>query len=143
MAFIKIWVHTVFSTKNRHPYLAGEIKTKVIAHIKENAKTKGVFIDTIGGYHEHLHCLISLGSDQSIDKVMQLIKGECSNWINKNNITKLKFEWGDEYFAASVSESMVDTVRKYIQNQEAHHAKKTFLEEYNEFISKYKFAELG
>jgi REP element-mobilizing transposase RayT len=80
-----------------------------------------------------------LGTDQTIQKVMQLIKGESSFWINKNKLTIDKFEWQDEYFAVSVSESMVDKVRDYIKNQEEHHRKKTFQEEYDEFISKYGF----
>lgn len=70
---------------------------------------------------------------------MQLIKGEASYWINKNKITKSKFEWAEEYFAVSVSESHVDTVREYIKNQEEHHKKKTWQDEYTEFIEKYGF----
>ena len=68
-----------------------------------------------------------------------LIKGESSFWINKNKIVPQGFEWQDEYFAVSVSESAVGAARKYINNQEAHHSKVTFVQEYNEFISKYGF----
>jgi REP element-mobilizing transposase RayT len=100
---------------------------------------KGIFIDFINGYNDHCHCLVSLGIDQTIQRVMQMIKGESSFWINKNKLTIDKFEYRDEYFAVSVSESMVDKVREYIKNQEEHHNKKTFQEEYNEFISKYGF----
>ena len=74
---------------------------------------------------------------------MQLIKGESSFWINKHQLTKQKFEWQDEYFAVSVSESVVDKVRNYIKNQEIHHAKKTFQEEYDEFIDKYGFKKIN
>lgn len=70
---------------------------------------------------------------------MQLIKGESAFWINKNKLTKQKFEWQDEYFAVSVSESMIDRVRNYIKHQEEHHSKKSFQEEYEQFISKYGF----
>lgn len=70
---------------------------------------------------------------------MQLIKGESSFWINKNKLTKEKFEWQDEYFAVSVSESIIDKVRDYIKYQETHHKKKTFQEEYDEIISKFGF----
>jgi REP element-mobilizing transposase RayT len=108
-------------------------------HIRDNAKEKGIFIDFVNGYSDHCHCLVSLGVDQTIQKVMQLIKGESSFWINKNGLTKDKFEWQDEYFAVSVSESIIDKVREYIKNQEAHHSKKTFQDEYDEFITKYGF----
>jgi putative transposase len=140
MAYVKVYIHFVWSTKNREPYLrTKELRKKVWQHILENAKTKEIFIDFINGYAEHCHCLISLGIDQTIQKTMQLIKGESAYWINKNELTEQKFEWQDEYFAVSVSESMLDKVRNYIKNQEEHHAGKTFQQEYDEFIVKYGF----
>jgi len=108
-------------------------------HIKENAKPKGIFIDFVNGYQEHCHCLVSLGAEQTMSKVMQLIKGEAAYWFNKQNFIEEKLEWQDEYFAVSVSESILNTVREYIKNQEAHHCKKTFQQEYDEFIIKYGF----
>ncbi|WP_205943640.1 transposase [Pedobacter cryophilus] len=113
-------------------------------HIKENAKEKGIFIDFINGYSDHCHCLVSLGVDQNIQKIMQLIKGESSFWMNKQEqfrdiLGSNKFEWQDEYFAVSVSESVIEKIRLYIKNQEEHHKKKTFNEEYDEFMDKYKF----
>jgi len=68
-----------------------------------------------------------------------LLKGESSYWINKQKLTPNKFEWQDEYFAVSVSESAVNYVRNYIKNQENHHKKKPFADEYQKFIDKYKF----
>ena len=144
MPFIKVYIHCVWSTKNRIPYLDTiQLRQKVWQHIRENAIQKGIFIDFINGYSDHCHCLISLGVDQNIQKVMQLIKGESSFWINKNGLTKEKFEWQDEYFAVSISESVVDKVRNYIQNQELHHTKRTFQEEYDEFIDKYGFKKIN
>ena len=134
MAFIRIWIHSVWGTKNRYPHLTKEVKGKVIAHIRENAKTKGIYIDTINGYTEHLHALISLSPDMSISKTLQLIKGESAFWINREEISKEHFEWGDEYFAVSVSESALDRVRSYIHNQETHHSRETFKDEYDKFI---------
>ena len=140
MPYIKVYIHFVWSTKNREPFLdSKELRQKVWHHIKENAKEKGIFIDFINGYQEHCHCLISLGSDQTIEKTMQLIKGESSFWINKNSLTKGKFGWQDEYFAVSVSESVIDRLREYIKNQEAHHSHKSYNEEYDEFINRYGF----
>ena len=142
MPFIKTYIHFVWSTKNREPYLnTKELRQKVWKHIQENAQQKGIYIDFISGYSEHCHCLVSLGSDQTLQKVMQLIKGESSFWINKNKLVAGKFEWQDEYFAVSVSESKLNIVRNYIKNQEVHHSKKSFEEEYDEFIEKYQFNE--
>ena len=140
MPFIKVYIHFVWSTKNRVPYLCSpELRKTVWKHIRENAKKKGFFIDFINGYQEHCHCLISLGDDQTMRQLMQLIKGESSYWINKQNLLNEKFEWQYEYFAVSVSESLVDKVRNYIKNQENHHIHKTWEEEYNELIEKYGF----
>ena len=138
MPYIKIFVHTVWATKDRHPYLSG-IKQQVINHIRENAREKNIFIDHINGYHEHLHCLISIRTDQNIATIMNLLKGESSFWINKQKLTRNKFGWQDEYFAVSVSESQLEAVRKYIRNQEQHHQKKTFQQEYDEFMKNYGF----
>ena len=140
MPFIKVHIHFVWSTKNRYPFLdSKELRSKVWNHIRQNAKEKGIFIDFINGYSDHSHCLVSLGIDQTIQKVIQLIKGESSFWINKNGLTSEKFEWQDEYFAVSVSESMLDKMKEYIKNQEEHHSKRTFQDEYDEFIIKYGF----
>ena len=140
MPFIKVYIHFVWSTKNRQSFLSTPKLRKLMwRHIRDNAKKKGIYIDFINGYKEHCHCLVSLGDDQTMRQLMQLIKGESSHWINKENLLSEKFEWQDEYFAVSVSESLVDKVRNYIKNQENHHAHKTWDEEYNELIEKYGF----
>lgn len=120
-----------------------ELRQKVWQHIRENAKKKDLFIDFVNGHAEHCHCLVSLGVDQTISKVMQLIKGESAFWFNKQGLTKQKLEWQDEYFAVSVSESQIETVRNYIKNQEEHHQHKTFQQEYDEFFIKYGFKKFA
>ncbi len=134
-------IHAVWGTKNRNPLLTKEVKPIVIEHIKKNAKLKGIYIDRLNGHTEHLHCLFSLNADMSISKTLQLIKGESSFWINKEKITDANFEWADEYFAVSVSESMLEKVRTYIDNQEAHHQKITFAQEYDEFVRRYNLGD--
>ena len=104
MSFIKVYIHFVWSTKNWEPILkTKELRKRVWHHIRDNAVEKGIFIDFINGFSQHCHCLISLCGDQTIQKIMQLIKGESAYWINKNNVTETKFEWQDEYYAVSVS----------------------------------------
>ena len=70
---------------------------------------------------------------------MQLMKGEPSFWINRNRLCKTKFEWQDEYFAVSVSESVIESVRKYMANQEEHHRIESFDEEFNGFMKRAGF----
>ncbi len=137
MPYVRVWVHLIWSTKDRAPMLVTPLREELFLHIRENAKKKDIYLDTINGVADHVHCLVSLKSDQTTAKVTQLIKGESSHWVNEENPGRAKFEWQDEYIALSVSESNVVTVRDYIRNQEEHHRKRTFAEEYNEFMKTY------
>ena len=139
MPWINVWLHFVWSTKGRFPFLQTEIRNRVFDHMRENAREKKIYIDFINGYLEHVHCLISLGANQTIEQLMQLIKGESSFWINKNKIIKRRFEWADEYFASSVSEDKLDIARAYILNQQEHHKKVTFKDEYEKFLTHFGF----
>jgi REP element-mobilizing transposase RayT len=139
MSFVKIYVHAVWATKNRLPLLASNIRLKVFEHIKDNARSKSIFIDHINGAQDHLHCLISMNPEQCIADVVRMIKGESSHWINNQKLAREKFSWQEEYFAVSIGESQIESVRKYIREQEEHHHRKTFQEEYDEFMKVYGF----
>src|SRR5512138_3615655 len=102
MSFIRIWLHCVWTTKDRTPYLKDQIRSEVISHIRENAKSKGIYIDHINGYEDHLHALISMGGKQNASDLMQQIKGESSYWINKNNLIRSKFVWQDDFYVVSI-----------------------------------------
>jgi putative transposase len=140
MPYVRVWIHLIWSTKDRAPLLTKELRNQVIAHIKENAAKKDIYLDSVNGISDHVHTLVSLKAEQTIAKVTQLLKGESLHWTNAAKLSCGKFEWQDEYIVISVSESMVDKVRKYIKNQEEHHRKRTFVEEYQKFIEKYGFA---
>ena len=138
MSFLKIYIHFVLSTKNRIHYLdTFDLRLKLWKHIKENGKEKGIFIDQVNGHSDHCHCLISLKSNHTIQNIAQLIKGESSHWVNENNLCTDKFQWQDEYFAVSVSESMLERVKNYIKNQETHHSKHSFDEEVEQIKTKF------
>lgn len=135
MSWVRVYIHIVFSTKNREPFLnSSDLRKKVFQHIKQNASEKDIWLDCVNGWQEHAHCLISLGKEQIISKVAQLIKGESSFWINQNKLTENKFVWQDDYWAVGVSESHLQSVRDYIHNQEKHHSKKSFTDEVNELM---------
>jgi putative transposase len=138
MPFVRVWVHLIWSTKNREKMIPSELRSTLIDHIKSNSKIKEIWIDSINCISDHIHILVSLKSDQSISKTVMLIKGESSFWVNNNKLTRTKFEWQDEYFAISVSESIVGKVRSYIRNQEEHHHKKSFSEEYDDLMKRYQ-----
>jgi len=102
MSYIKVYVHFIWSTKNRYPFLTNDIRYDVFKHIRENARNKNIFVDFINGYTDHVHCLVSMNDDLGIGKIVQLLKGESSHWINKNKLTPTKFEWQNEYMAVGV-----------------------------------------
>lgn len=139
MPYIRIWIHIIWATKNREKLITNDLKPKLLKHIRENAEGKKIYLDFINCLEEHVHATISLGGNQTISKVAQLLKGESSNWVNSNKLLPVYFEWQDEYIAVSVSESMINIVRDYIKNQEKHHKKKSFAEEYEGFMEKYDF----
>ena len=139
MPFVKIWIHAVWSTKKREAVLEESKMQLIFDHINQNALSKGILMEIVNGHMDHVHCLFRLKNDQTISKVLQLIKGESSFWVNQQNLLKKKLRWQDEYFAVSISESGVAAVKNYILNQEDHHTKETFTQEYNEFIEKYNF----
>ena len=141
MPFIRIWVHCVWATKNRSVMLDREVRSSLFGHIFQYASNNGIFIDRINGGNDHVHLLISLGSEQNISKVIQQLKGESTFWINRSGLLPFRFEWQNDYFAVSVSESQLDTVRKYIDEQVEHHRVKSFAEEYREFIEKFGFED--
>ena len=136
-------VHLVWATKGRDPSIRKEIRSKVIDHIRTYAEEKEVFIIILNCHFDHVHCLISLQDDQNIRKVVQLIKGESSHWINQEKLVVGRFAWQEGYFAVSVSESGVERVKEYIKNQEEHHRKRTFQGEYFEFLRVYGVKDLG
>lgn len=140
MPYIQVYIHLVWTTKERFPFLNSlEAREKVWKHIKENAARKSIFLDFVGGHTDHCHALLSLGNDKSLSEIMQLIKGESAHWINKTRLTKEKFAWQDEYFAGGVAYDRIDIVRNYIRNQEEHHKKRTFHDEYEDFLNRNGF----
>ena len=121
-SYYQIWVHLVWSTYLRQPLLTKGIRIKVLSNIRHIANEKGYHIDTINGVEDHLHCIVSLKSTQTISKLMQDIKGTSSHWINSNQIMKEYFNWQEGYSAFSINFKDIQIVRQYIYNQEKHHA---------------------
>lgn len=139
MPFTRVYIHFIWTTKNHPDTISKELKPLLLDHIKKNASAKGIFIDILNCVSDHIHLLVSLSSEQTIANKVMLIKGESSFWVNNQNLIKPKFEWQDEYIALSVNYDAIDKVRAYILNQEEHHRKKTFSEEYIDFKTAYNF----
>ena len=123
--------------------MKNDIKNQIIMHIRDYAQKQGIYIDTINGYNNHLHALISLGGTQNISEVMHLIKGESSFWINKNKLTKTRFEWQDDFYCVSVGISGLGALRRYIKNQEGHHQQESWEEEIDKLINENQIQKMG
>jgi putative transposase len=91
MPFVRVWVHLIWGTTNRESIIAAVLRPKLSGHIRINAKSKDIWLDSINVVSDHAHALISLKGDQTIGKVAQLIKGESSHWVNQEKLTN--FHW--------------------------------------------------
>ena len=133
----RIWIHAVWSTKDRFPFLAKNKRAIIINRINEKLVELNCGVRIINGKEDHLHALFLINQNNSIQEIMKNVKGESSHWINQNNLFKAKFSWQIGYGAFSVSESILKKVEKYIKNQQRHHEKITFLEEWNLLLKKH------
>lgn len=143
MPFHKLFVHMVWATKDRYPFMNKDQKNAICQHIRDNAATKNIHVLNVNGHLDHLHILLSYRPDQNSATIANLLKGESSFWANRHLQWPQKFGWQDEYFAVSVSGAEFAAVYAYISNQEAHHRYKTYQEEYEELMQKYGFDESG
>jgi len=128
------WVHVVWSTKHRQPFLQNGIRQLLFEHIRENAANKNIHLEAVGGYTDHVHVLICMNAEDELSRIVQLIKGESSYWINKTKLIQDRFAWQTDYYAQRVQGSAVFAVIGYIGSQESHHKRKSFNEEYRELI---------
>ena len=142
MSFIKIWLHCVWSTKNRECIIPFSFRPDLLKHFRDNAIGKKILLDYINAHTDHVHALINLGKQQNVADVMRLLKGESSFWINQQKILPYHFEWQDDYFALSISHSHVDRVRNYIRNQDEHHRKISWEQEIELFLKNYGFEKI-
>ncbi len=138
-SFNKIWIHVIWSTKGRTPLIKSTVENKVHQFISDQLRDQGCPIRIIYGMPDHIHCLFLLNPTKSIAEIIKQIKGTSSHNVNQNNLIAEKFAWQTGYAAYSVSESAVDKVFEYIKNQKKLHQKKTFEQEYDEFIKLHGF----
>ena len=120
--------------------LTKDVRPLLRRHLVDYARENDIHCDTLNVQMEHVHGLISLQSTQKTDDVVKLLKGESSHWINEQNLLRGKFSWQRGYAALSVSPSHVERLKLYINNQDEHHRRKTFAEEYQSILKKYGFS---
>ncbi|MFY8036610.1 MAG: IS200/IS605 family transposase [Cyclobacteriaceae bacterium] len=135
--YSQIYIHLVFAVKNRQALIHKEWKSSLEKYITGIVQTQQHKLLAIGGMPDHIHILIGYRMTQLIPDLVENIKTSSNAWVKANKLSKFKFEWQKGYGAFSHSRSQLDSVIKYILNQEQHHKKKSFREEYLEMLKKY------
>ncbi len=136
-SFTHILIHYIFSTKDRQPFLTDDIRPRIFDYMGGIARKNDIQPQIIGGVEDHVHMLVLLPKTLSIAKAIQLIKGGTSKWIHDEFPQLQHFAWQIGYGAFSVSLSNREKVMHYIKHQKEHHRKKTFKEEFIEFLEKH------
>lgn len=138
-SFNKIWIHAIWSTKNRMPLITTELEKDLYKIIEKQFTESGCSLSIINGISDHIHCLFLLNPKSSLADIIKQVKGSSSHLINQLNLTTNKFAWQTGYAAFSISESTFQKVYQYIKNQKQHHKAQTFDEEYDEYLRLYNF----
>jgi len=126
----QMYIQAVFAVKYRAALIQPEWKHRLFGVIGNLIKDAGCKPIIINGVEDHVHCFFGLIPSASVSNVMQNAKAKSSKWINESNLLERKFNWQDGFGAFSYSHSAIENVFRYIQNQEAHHKKEKFLDEY-------------
>ena len=141
--FSQIYIHLVFSVKERQNVIHKTWREELFKYVSGILKGKNQKVFAIGGMPDHIHILISLRPNCMISELVNSVKTNSSKWINSRGFVKGKFNWQEGYGAFSYGQSQLDCVIQYINNQEQHHQKKSFKEEYIELLQRFnvKFEE--
>lgn len=135
--YTKLNYHLVFSTKNRVPLITADLRDPLYGYMGGILRENGGVLLTAGGMPDHVHLLAGWGTTISVAKMLQLIKGISSKWVNERPGALGDFAWQPGYGAFTVSASQIPEVRRYILNQEAHHRKMSFQEELKELLRRH------
>jgi len=136
--FTQLYVQVIFAVKGRENLIAGSWKTELHKYIAGIIKGKNQKSIIVNGMPDHIHAFIGLTPAMAIADLVRDIKNNASNFVNDHKFVKGKFSWQAGYGAFSYSHSHIGKVYNYILNQEKHHKKKTFKEEYLEFLKKFE-----
>ena len=137
-SYSKCWIHMIWGTLDHEKIISDkEVQRKLANYFFDYSREKNIFMKRNYVNSDHVHALIDLPTNYSIEEIFKLYKGSSSHWITMNKLIERNFSWGRGYGAFSVSESNVVRVIKYIERQEEHHREKSFAEEYEEFIKAY------
>ena len=132
--YTQIHIHVVFAVQNRTSLINREWESRLHQYIVGIIQNNGHKVLSIGGMADHIHLLFGFRPTQSLSTLIQYVKRDSSNWINQNNFTRGHFSWQEGYGAFSYSKSQLPQVINYIETQEEHHKKRTFIDEYKKIL---------
>jgi len=135
--YTQIHIQVIFAVRNRACLIQKSWKDELYSYITGIIQNFGHKLLQINGMPDHVHILFGFRPTQSLSNLMQKVKGDSSMWINKKRVLRHRFSWQEGYGAFSYSKSQVPSVIKYIQNQEQHHKKETFIEEYRSLLEEF------
>jgi putative transposase len=133
----KIYLHAVFSTKNRQPLLADGWRDELFCVLGGATNSLGCQSLIVGGVADHVHLLFQLGRTLTVADAIGKIKSTSSLWIGQTRAELSEFHWQAGYAVFSVSQSSLEAVRAYIRNQPEHHRKQSFQDELREFLRRH------
>ena len=136
-SFCELYVHLIFSTKDRHPTITLAIRQRLHAYLAEIIRNMGCPFVVVGGPDNHVHILFDLGKKTTVADVVELIKKDSSKFVKSLGMEHQNFYWQRGYGAVSVGPTHKDEVVKYIETQEEHHKHMTFQDELRAFLTKY------
>jgi REP element-mobilizing transposase RayT len=136
-SYAKIIIHFIFSTKNRQPLITKDFAEQLWSYMAGIAQENKMLPLAIGGMPDHAHVCAVVPPALSVSKAVQFIKGGSSAWVHENLPELIKFKWQVGYSAFSIGQSTLDKTINYIQNQEFHHSKTSFQEEYRQFLNRF------
>lgn len=136
--FSQLYVQIVFAVKGRENLIKKEFRMELYEYIAGIIKGKNQKPIIVNGVGDHVHVFIGLRPSMSVSDLVRDIKNNSSNFINSKKFVKGKFSWQEGFGAFTYGQSQIDSVFKYISNQEAHHQKKTFKEEYIDMLAKFQ-----
>jgi|SRR5690554_6113404 len=134
----KVYVHIIFSTKHRQNLIDDNIKTTLFEYLGGICRGLECNPVQVGGYRNHVHILCLLSRKITQMKLLEELKKRSSKWVKTKGAPYLNFYWQDGYGIFSVNPSEIDKVIDYIKNQEEHHQKRDFQDEFRAFLKKYK-----
>ena len=137
-SYSRCWIHLIWGTLSRERVLNKKAAAGLAQYLVQYADEQEVYMKINFVNPDHVHALIDLPTRFSIEKVVQLFKGSSSHWVNSNDLVIGKFAWGRGYGAFSVSHSNLDSVARYIADQEEHHRVHTYAEECEKFFRMYE-----